>query len=122
MPTTVHREKITKTLEIGDKTTYPVKAGSKPKRKMAFLISITLRITGWQWSAAELPVRVNAVCHTGFLILLIRSFVSVHLSMSGFNNNSVWSNEVFFLFQTISPGLFLLWFRFRRTLSHAPST
>ena len=29
---------------------------------MAFLLwGLTSRITGWQWSAAELPVRVNAV-------------------------------------------------------------
>jgi len=27
----------------------------------------TLRITGWQWSVAELPVRVNAVVNPAFL-------------------------------------------------------
>ncbi len=33
------------------------------------VVALTLRITGWQWSAAELPVRVDAVvmCFLHFL-------------------------------------------------------
>jgi hypothetical protein len=30
---------------------------------IAIVNTKTLRITGWQWSAAELPVRVNAVVY-----------------------------------------------------------
>jgi len=40
--------------------TYQFSAGSL--YGLQFIIySLTLRITGWQWSAAELPVRVDAV-------------------------------------------------------------
>ena len=35
---------------------YPQRAARRP----------TLRITGWQWSAAELPVRVDAVVSCSF--------------------------------------------------------
>jgi len=34
----------------------------------AYFADLTLRITGWQWSAAELPVRVDAVVMRSFKI------------------------------------------------------
>lgn len=36
-----------------------------------FSTASTLRITGWQWSAAELPVQVDAVVRLSFLVILI---------------------------------------------------